>query len=58
MTLDSKQNHEIIEYVDEKIKSMAIKRFEIEIREKEGHIHEKIFRALYKRVSILKIETA
>ena len=35
--------------MDEKIKSMAIKRFEIEIREKERHIHEKIFGALYER---------
>ena len=35
--------------MDEKIKSMAIKRFEIEIREKERDIHEKIFGALYER---------
>ena len=35
--------------MDEKIKSMAIKRFEIEVREKERHIHEKIFGALYER---------
>ena len=35
--------------MDEKIKSMAIKRFEIEVREKEIHIHEKIFGALYER---------
>ena len=49
MTLDSKQNHEIIEYVDRKIKSMANKRHEIEVREKERHIQEKVFRALYER---------
>ena len=49
MTLDSKQNHEIIEYVDRKIKSMTNKRHEIEIREKEKPIHEKIFGALYER---------
>ena len=49
MTLDSKQNHEIIEYVDRKIKSMANKRHEIEVREKERPIHEKIFGALYER---------
>ena len=49
MTLDSKQNHEIIEYVDRKIKSMTNKRFEIELREKERPIHEKIFGALYER---------
>ena len=35
--------------MDEKIKSMAIKRFEIEIREKERNIQEKIFGALYER---------
>ena len=49
MTLDSKQNHEIIEYVDRKIKSMTNKRYEIEVREKERPIHEKIFGALYER---------
>ena len=49
MTLDSKQNHEIIEYVDRKVKSMANKRHEIEVREKERPIHEKIFGALYER---------
>ena len=49
MTLDSKQNHEIIEYVDRKIKSMTNKRHEIEVREKERPIHEKIFGALYER---------
>ena len=49
LTLDSKQNHEIIEYVDRKIKSMTNKRHEIEIREKEKPIHEKIFGALYER---------
>ena len=49
MTLDSKQNHEIIEYVERKIKSMTNKRHEIEIREKERPIHEKIFGALYER---------
>ena len=47
--LDSKQNHEIIEYVDRKIKSMTNKRHEIEVREKERPIHEKIFGALYER---------
>ena len=47
--LDSKQKNKINESVDEKIKSIAIKRFEIEIREKEKHIHEKIFGALYER---------
>ena len=35
--------------MNEKIKSMTIKRFEIEVREKERHIHEKIFGALYER---------
>ena len=35
--------------MDEKIKSMAIKRFEIEIREKERHIQEKVFGAIYER---------
>ena len=49
MTLDSKQNDKIIEYVDRKIKSMTNKRFEIEVREKERPIHKKIFRALYER---------
>ena len=49
MTLDSKQNDKIIEYVDRKIKSMTNKRHEIEIREKERPIHEKIFGALYER---------
>ena len=48
-TLDSKQNHEIIEYVDRKIKSMANKRQEIEVREKERPIHENVFGALYER---------
>ena len=49
MTLDSKQNHEIIEYMDRKIKSMTNKRHEIEVREKERPIHEKMFGALYER---------
>ena len=49
LTLDSKQNHEIIEYVDRKIKSMTNKRHEIELREKERPIHEKVFGALYER---------
>ena len=49
LTLDSKQNHEIIEYVNRKIKSMTNKRFEIELREKERPIHEKIFGALCER---------
>ena len=49
LTLDSKQNHEIVEYVDRKIKSMTNKRHEIEVREKERPIHEKIFGALYER---------
>ena len=49
MTWDSKQNDKIIEYVDGKIKSMANKRHEIEVREKERPIHEKIFGALYER---------
>ena len=49
LTLDSKQNHEIIEYVDRKIKSMTNKKHEIEVREKERPIHEKIFGALYER---------
>ena len=47
--LDSKQKNKIDESMDEKIKSMAIKRFEIEIREKERNIQEKIFGALYER---------
>ena len=55
MTLDSKQNHEIIEYVDRKIKSMTNKRHEIEIREKEKPIHEKIFGALYERITGKKV---
>ena len=49
MTLDSKQNDKIIEYVDKKIKSMANKRFEIEVREIERLIQEKVFGALYER---------
>ena len=49
LILDSKQNDEIIEYVDRKIKSMTNKRHEIEVREKERPIHEKIFGALYER---------
>ena len=49
LTLDSKQNYKIIEYVNRKIKSMTKKRHEIEIREKERPIHEKIFGALYER---------
>ena len=49
MTLDSKQNHEIIEYIDRKIKSMTNKRHEIEVKEKERTIHEKVFGALYER---------
>ena len=49
LTLDSKQNHKIIEYVDRKIKSMTNKRHEIEVREKERPIHEKVFGALYER---------
>ena len=49
LTLDSKQNHEIIEYVDRKIKSMTNKRHEIEVREKERPIREKVFGALYER---------
>ena len=35
--------------MDEKIKSMAKKRFEIEVREKERPIHEKVFGTLYER---------
>ena len=49
MTLDSKQNHEIIEYVDRKIKSMTIKRHEIEVRDKERPIHENVLGAIYER---------
>ena len=49
LTLDSKQNHKIIEYVDRKIKSMTNKRHEIEVREKERSIHEKVFGVLYER---------
>ena len=49
LTLDSKQNDKIIEYVDRKIKSMTNKRHEIEVREKERHIHENVFGALYER---------
>ena len=49
MTLDSKQKNEIIEYVDRKIKSMTNKRHEIEVREKERPINEKIFGALLER---------
>ena len=49
MILDTKQNHEIIDYVDRKIKSMTNKRHEIEVREKERPIHEKVFGALYER---------
>ena len=48
-SLDSKQNHKIIESLDEKIKSMTKKRFEIEVREKEETIHGKVFEALYER---------
>ena len=55
MTLDSKQNHKLIKYVDRKIKSMAIKRFEIEVREKERPIHEKVFEALYERKTGKKV---
>ena len=55
MTLDSKQNHEIIEYVDRKIKSMTNKRHEIEVREKERPIHEKVFGALYERKTDKKV---
>ena len=49
LNLDSKQKNKIIESVDEKIKSMAIKRYEIEIREKEENINEKVFKALFER---------
>ena len=38
-----------IKYVDRKIKSMTNKRHEIEVREKERPIHEKVFGALYER---------
>ena len=47
LTLDSKQNEKVIKYVDRKIKSMTNKRYEIELREKERPIHEKVFGALY-----------
>ena len=47
--LDSKQNNEIIESVNRKIKSMTHKRFEIELREKERPINEKVFVALYEK---------
>ena len=49
LTLDLKQKNKIIEYVDRKINSMTNKRFEIEVREKERPIHEKILGALYER---------
>ena len=49
MILDSKQNHKIVENLEGKIKSIANKRHEIEVREKERPIHEKIFGALYER---------
>ena len=49
MTLDSIQNDKIIESVDAKIKSMANKRYEIEIREKEETIHSKVLWALYEK---------
>ena len=55
MTLDSKQNHKIIKYVDRKIKSMTNKRHEIEVREKEKPIHEKIFGVLYERKTGKKV---
>ena len=35
--------------MDRKIKSMTNKRHEIELREKERPIHEKVFGALYER---------
>ena len=35
--------------MDRKIKSMANKRHEIEVREKERPIHEKVLGALYER---------
>ena len=49
ITLDSKQNDKITEYVNRKIKSMTNKRHEIEVREKERPIHEKIFGVIYER---------
>ena len=49
LILDSKQNHKIVEYVERKIKSIANKRHELEVRENERPIHEKIFGALYER---------
>ena len=49
LILDSKQNDKIVEYVNRKIKSMTNKRHEIEVREKERPIHEKVFGALYER---------
>ena len=49
LNLYSKQNDKTIESVDEKIKSMAYRRFENEVREKEETIHGKVFGALYKR---------
>ena len=49
LTLDSKQKDKIIEYVDRKIKSLTNMRHEMEVREKERHIHEKVFEALYER---------
>ena len=55
LTLDSKQKNEIIEYVDRKIKSMTNKRHEIEVREKEKPIREKIFGALYERKTGKKV---
>ena len=53
--LDSKQNDKIIESEDAKIKSMAVKRFEIEVREKERPIHEKVLGALYERKIGVKV---
>ena len=49
MNLDSKQKNKIIESVNEKINSMAIKRFEIEVREKEETIHAKVLGTLTER---------
>ena len=49
MNLDSKQKNKIIESVNEKINSMAIKRFEIEVREKEETIHVKVLGTLTER---------
>ena len=49
LILDSKQNDKIVEYVNRKIKSMTNKRHEIEVREKERPIHEKVFGAIYER---------